>query len=94
MLRILYIYKNYQNIAFYKSVFLGSTQFSIYFKKDLYILNIYLYMYIYIYYIYIYIYIYLYIYIYHHILNLLFTIIKFHKLDQKWQKFYSSCNNC
>ena len=85
MLCILYIYKDYQNIAFYKSVFLGSTQFSIYFKKDLYILNIYLYMYIYIY---------LYIYIYHHILNLLFTIIKFHKLDQKWQKFYSSCNNC
>ena len=64
MLRILYIYKNYQNIAFYKSVFLGSTQFSIYFKKDLYILNIYLYMYIYIYYIYIYIYIYIFIYIY------------------------------
>ena len=58
MLCILYIYKDYQNIAFYKSVFLGSTQFSIYFKKDLYILNIYLYMYIYIYILYIYIYIY------------------------------------
>ena len=36
----------------------------------------------------------LYIYIYHYILNLLFTMIKFHKLFQKWRKFYSSCNNC
>ena len=46
---------------------------------------IYIHTYIHIYIIYIYIYyIYIYIYIYHYLLNLLFTIIKFRKLYQKW----------
>ena len=44
-------------------------------------LYIYTYIYTYIYNIYIY---YIYIYIYHYLLNLLFTIIKFRKLYQKW----------
>ena len=34
------------------------------------------------------------IYIYYYILNLLFLIIKFQKLHQKWRKLHSSCNNC
>ena len=52
--------------------------FYIYIHTYIHIYIIYIYIYI------IYIHIYIYIYIYQVILNLLFTIIKFRKLYQKW----------